>query len=108
MKKVSGTPATPKSIAKHIEYVRQLVGAQATCFGVDYVQNYGVALDPIIRNPAKYPPAQGYGLPTHMAPPADVWAVAQILEEQHGWSEAEIHGLMGGNLMRVYKANWGG
>ena len=99
--------ATPESIAKHIEYVRQLVGAQATCYGVDYVENYGKAQDVIIRNPVKYPPAQGYGLPTHMAPPADVWAVAQVLEAQHGWSEAEIRGLMGENLMRVYKANWG-
>ena len=100
--------ATPTAIARHIEYIGQMVGKQATCFGVDYVENYAVALDPIIRNPEKYPPAQGYGLPTQMAPPADVWAVAQLLEEVHGWSEAEIRGLMGENLMRVYEANWGG
>ena len=100
--------ATPKSIAKHIDFIGQLVGKQATCFGVDYVENYGVALGPIISNPEKYPPAQGYGLPTQMAPPADVWAVAQVLEEEHGWSEAEIRGLMGDNLMRLYEANWGG
>ncbi|SPJ28934.1 dipeptidase [Falsiruegeria mediterranea] len=99
--------ATPKSIAKHIDFIGQMVGKQATCFGVDYVENYGVALDPIIRNPEKYPPAQGYGLPTHMAPPADVWAVARTLEEEHGWSEGDIRGVMGANLMRLYKANWG-
>ena len=40
-------------------------------------------------------------------PPADAWAVAQVLETEHGWSENEIRGLMGENLMRVYKANWG-
>lgn len=99
--------ATPKAMAKHIDYIGQMVGKQATCFGVDYVENYGVALGPIISNPEKYPPAQGYGLPTQMAPPADAWAVAQVLEEQHGWNEAEIRGVMGENLMRVYKANWG-
>ncbi|SNT29769.1 dipeptidase [Tropicimonas sediminicola] len=100
--------ATPKAIAKHIDYIGQMVGKQATCFGVDYVENYGVALGPIISNPEKYPPAQGYGLPTQMAPPADAWAVAQVLEDEHGWSEAEIRALMGENLMRVYEANWGG
>lgn len=99
--------ATPKSIAKHIDFIGQMVGKQATCFGVDYVENYGVALDPIIRNPEKYPPAQGYGLPTQMAPPSDVWAVARVLEEEHGWSADDILGLMGGNLMRLYEANWG-
>ena len=99
--------ATPEAIAKHINYIGQLVGKQATCFGVDYVENYAVALGPIIGNPEKYPPEQGYGLPTQMAPPADAWAVSRVLEEQHGWSESEIRGLMGGNLMRLYEANWG-
>ncbi len=98
--------ARPKDIAKHIEYIRQLVGVQATCLGSDYVQNYAEALDPIIRNPEKYPPEQNYGAPTHMAPPGDAWGIARVLVEEHGWTEDDIRALIGGNIMRVYAANW--
>lgn len=98
--------ARPKAIAKHIDYVRQLVGVQATCLGSDFVQNYAAALKPIILNPDKYPPEQGYGGETQMAPPGDAWGIARVLEEEHGWTPDEIRMLISGNIMRVYKANW--
>ena len=37
--------ARPMSIAKHMEYVKNLVGAEAVCAGSDYVPNYADALD---------------------------------------------------------------
>jgi len=98
--------ATPPAIAEHVQYVRELVGVEATCAGVDYVQNYGVALRPVIANPEKYPPEQGYGSETQMAPPGDIWGVARVLEEQYGWTEEEIRGYLGENILRVYRANW--
>jgi len=32
--------------------------------------------------------------------------VAAVLEDEYGWKEADIRGLLGANLMRAYKANW--
>lgn len=98
--------ATPPAIAEHVQYVRELVGVEATCAGVDYVQNYGVALRSIIANPDKYPPEQGYASETQMAPPGDIWGVARVLEDQYGWTEEEIRGYLGENIIRVYKDNW--
>lgn len=98
--------ATPKAIAKHVDYIKQLVGAQATCVGSDYVYNFGQALGAVVRNPDKYPPSTGYGSVTQMAPPQDMWAVARVLEQEHGWTEEEIRGYLGENVIRIYKANW--
>ena len=29
-----------------------------------------------------------------------------LLEDEYGWSDDEIRGFLGGNLLRVYEANW--
>ena len=34
-----------------------------------------------------------------------IWDVV-ALQEEHDWSEEEIIGFLGENLMRVYDANW--
>ena len=30
----------------------------------------------------------------------------RILEDEYGWSDEEVRGFLGGNLLRVYEANW--
>lgn len=100
--------AGPGYLAANINYVKELVGAKHTCFGSDYVYkpHYIAALAFVLRNPESYPPELGYGSPTQMAEPGDVWGVAAVLESQYGWSEKEIRGFLGENALRVYKANW--
>ena len=48
----------------------------------------------------------GYATPTHMGKPGEIWGVVRELETTFGWTEDEIKGFLGGNLMRVYKANF--
>ncbi|WNC66984.1 membrane dipeptidase [Thalassotalea nanhaiensis] len=100
--------AGPEDLAKTINYVKELVGAKHTCWGSDYVDPivYVNALDFVLRNPESFPPELGYGSPTEIAEPADVWGVVPVLEDKYGWTEQEIIGFLGENLMRVYKANW--
>jgi len=98
--------ASASAIARHVQHMAELIGRDKTCAGVDYVQNYDVALRPIIADPEKYPPEQGYGSETQMAPPGDIWAVARVLEKEYGWSEEEVRGYLGENIVRVYRANW--
>lgn len=98
--------ARPFDIAKHVEYVKNLVGAEATCHGSDYVYNYADTLLWILRNPENFPIEMGYATPSQMGKPGEVWGVVRELEETFGWTEDEIRGFLGGNLMRVYEANW--
>jgi len=98
--------ARPMSIAKHMEYVKNLVGAEAVCAGSDYVYNYAGTLDWILRNPEDFPPAMGYATPSHMGMPGEIWGVVAVLQEVYGWTDDELRGLLGENLLRVYKANW--
>ncbi len=98
--------ARPARIAEHMEYVKNLVGVQAVCAGSDYVYNYGDSLMMILKDPEKYPPESGYASPSHMGMPGEVWGAVGVLQDVYGWTDDEIRGLLGENLLRVYRANW--
>jgi microsomal dipeptidase-like Zn-dependent dipeptidase len=100
--------ARPEDLARHINYVKELVGAEHTCFGSDHLtaEVYIEALDFVLRNPESYPPELGYGAQTQIALPRDIWGVVAVLEDQYGWSKKEVQGFLGENLLRVYESNW--
>ncbi len=98
--------ARPTDIAKHMEYVKNLVGAEAVCAGSDYVYNYAGTLMWVLKNPDQFPPSMGYATPSHMGMPGEIWGAVRVLEDRYGWSEEEIRGLLGENLLRVYRENW--
>ena len=89
-----------------LEYVRNLAGAEAVCAGSDYVYNYADTLMWVLKNPDQFPPSMGYASPSHMGMPGEIWGVVRVLQEVYGWTDDEISGLLGGNLLRVYEANW--
>ncbi len=41
-----------------------------------------------------------------MGKPGEIWGVVRELMETYGWTEDEIRGFLGENLLRVYAANW--
>ena len=41
-----------------------------------------------------------------MGKPSEVWAVARVLEETYDWTETEIAGFLGENLVRFYGQVW--
>lgn len=100
--------AGPEYIAKHVNYVKNLVGAQHTCLGSDHLtaEVYIEALDFVLRNPDSYPPELGYGSQSQLGMPGDIWGVVAVLENDYGWTAKEVRGFLGENLIRVYKANW--
>jgi membrane dipeptidase len=100
--------ARPEDLAKHVNYTKELVGVKHTCFGSDHLtpEVYIEALDFVLRNPDSYPPSLGYGAQTQIALPRDIWGVVAVLEKDFGWTESEVRGFLGENLMRVYQANW--
>ncbi|MEP1200700.1 dipeptidase [Tateyamaria sp.] len=98
--------ARPYDIAKHVEYVGNLVGREHVCSGSDYVFNYADTLEWILLDPVQFPVESGYATPSQMGKPQEVWGVARVLEERFGWSGDEIRGFLGENVLRVYRANW--
>lgn len=98
--------ARPFDIAKQVHYIRNLAGVEATCSGSDYVFNYAETLMWILKNPENFPPEMGYATPSHMGKPGEVWGVVRELIETYGWTDDEISGFLGGNLLRLYQANW--
>ena len=98
--------ARPYDIAKHVEYIGAMVGRDKLCVGPDYVYNYAETLDWILHNPENFPVEMGYATASHMGKPGEIWGVVRELQERYGWSDDEIRGFIGGNLLRLYKANW--
>lgn len=98
--------ARPERIAEHVNYVKELVGAEHTGWGSDYVHDAKSAAVLILSNPDAFPPEMGYTTLAQMALPGDIWGVARVLEEEYGWTEQEIRGFLGENALRVYETNW--
>jgi len=98
--------ARPYDIAKHVEYIGNMVGRDKLCVGPDYVYNYAETLLWILNNPENFPVEMGYATPSHMGKPGEIWGVVRELEDRYGWSKDEIRGFLGANLLRLYKANW--
>ena len=98
--------ASMQAIARHVNYVGELVGREYTCYASDYSYTYESFLKAFLGDVDNYPPEKGFGAPTQNAGGRDIWGVARVLEDRYGWSETEIRGFLGENLMRVFEANW--
>ncbi|MEM9063439.1 MAG: membrane dipeptidase [Pseudomonadota bacterium] len=98
--------ASMEDIAVHVEYIGNLVGRDHTCYGSDKLHHYFDMLMAAIPNVELYPPERGFGAPMEAATGADIWGIVAVLEDKYGWSEKDIRGFLGENLMRVYEANW--
>ena len=99
--------ASPESFAIHVDYTGDLIGRDKTCFATDYTHNYNRDyLTSVIPNMDLYPPEKGFGAPASNLAIEHVWGVVGVLEDDYDWSEEEIRGFLGENLLRVYDANW--
>ena len=98
--------ASPEAFAKHVDYTGSLIGRDKTCFSTDYMHNaYGMFKNNV-ANVDVYPPEKGFGSPAKNTAAEHIWDVSAVLEDEYGWSEEEVRGFLGENLLRVYEANW--
>ncbi|USD43244.1 membrane dipeptidase [Vibrio sp. SCSIO 43135] len=98
--------ASPEAFAKHVVYTANLIGRDKTCFSTDYLHNYQDFVAAALKDSKRFPPELGFGGFTYNTTIEQGWAVARILQEQYDWSDEEIRGFLGENLMRVYAENW--
>ena len=98
--------ASPEEFAEHVVYTAKLIGKDRTCFSTDFLHNYEDFLNALLPATDAYPPELGMGAPTQNTTIEQGWAVARVLSEDHGWTDDEIRGFLGENILRVYAANW--
>jgi membrane dipeptidase len=98
--------ASPEAFAKHVEYTGNLIGRDKTCFSTDYMHNAIGMFRANVANVDVYPPEKGFGSPAQNTAAEHIWDVVAALEDEYGWSEDDVRGFLGENLMRVYEANW--
>ncbi|WP_162892785.1 dipeptidase [Vibrio superstes] len=94
------------AFARHVNHTGDVMGRDGTCFSTDYIHNIYEYYQFNLPNYEMYPPELGFGAPTQNIAAENIWHVVALLEDDYNWSEAEIRGFLGGNLMRVYDANW--
>lgn len=99
-----GTPEVSDVMA-HIIHFASLIGPEHIALGIDYVyfaeQHYRNAR----RNLDKWPPKSYPPPPWHYFAPEQVPALSEGLSE-HGFSEADVKGILGENCLRVATRVW--
>jgi membrane dipeptidase len=98
--------ASPEEYAKHVVYTAKLLGRDRTCFATDYMPSAKAMFAANVSNVDVYPPEKGFGAPASNMAAEHIWDVVGILEDEYKWSEKDIRGYLGENLLRVYAANW--
>lgn len=100
--------ASPERYAEHIEYTANLIGRDRTCFSTDYLPNAEAFFADSVANVDIYPPEKGFGVPASNMAAEHVWDTVAALEDNYEWSEEDVIGFLGENLLKVYQTTWGG
>lgn len=98
--------SSPEELINQILYTAKLIGKDKTCYATDYMHNATNFFLEGVRQVEVFAPEKGFGQPATNIATEHVWDIVAMLEQDHGWTEKEIRGFLGENLLRVYKANW--
>lgn len=102
-----------QDVARHAAYVANLVGAKHVGIGLDIgFSQSGLSDDPPQPfDPGHWWPASagyGQGIRGITYTPVDTWAALPQALQAVGMPDADIRGVMGGNMARVARHVWGG
>ena len=103
--------ATAEELVKHMDHIAALVGPEHLAFGLDYVYDAALTTQRVQAHPHLYAPgttmkAYNYDmeLMDFMQPEALPLLTQTLL--QRGYSETEVRGILGENLLRVASQVW--
>ncbi len=98
--------ATPEVWVRHVDYIAELVGPEHVAIGLDNVyyleQHHARRQASPDMYPEGYPPPDWTG--SYMGPADYPLLVQQLVD--HGYSDADIRGILGENVLRVMRAVW--
>ena len=95
---------TLEQLLDHIDHIAGLVGHDHIGFGLDFCSIPQASWDSGRFNPTAYPPPP-WVFPDDIAGPQEVPNLTAGLARR-GYGDAEIRGIMGGNLLRLFEAVW--
>ena len=92
-------------LVEHLAYVAELVGPAHVGLGLDYAEQEDGITETVARNATYWPAGNGYDRPIHFMAPDRLPAVVEGLLG-HGFSEADVLGILGENLLGVAQRVW--
>lgn len=100
-------PNTPTldAMTRHLEYVVDLVGIDHVGVSTDYSFDHADFIDELTRNPHLFDDSYTRWGPIQWMPPETFLTLKQHLCER-GWSNSDIHAVLGGNFQRVARHTW--
>ncbi|MFO0453668.1 MAG: dipeptidase [Pseudomonadota bacterium] len=93
------------TVARHVDYVVQLVGIDHVGIGLDYVFDMQELDDYIKAHPETFPPEEGYAAGLRIVAPEQLPEIAAELLKL-GYRVSDVRKVLGGNFLRVAKATW--
>lgn len=97
--------ASSETLARHVQYVADLVGVAHVGLGLDYTFDHDEVDEYVASHPEIFPPHLGYGAGMHMVEPEQLPELTDILLAR-GWADADVAAVLGGNWMRVARQVW--
>jgi membrane dipeptidase len=100
-------PNTPTldAMTRHLEYAVNLVGIDHVGVSTDFSFDQADANDEFARNPHLFDDSYTRWGPIQWMPPETLLRLDEHLS-QRGWSNTEIHAVLGGNFYRVARHAW--
>jgi membrane dipeptidase len=97
--------ASSATVARHIDYVVNLVGPEHVGLGLDYVFDMQELLDYRAANPEVFPAEEyGTGPPAFVAPEQLPEITGELL--QLGYRDVHLRAILGGNFLRIARRVW--
>ena len=93
------------TFVRHVDYVVELLGPDHVALGIDYAVDQKEVEEYIAKMRATFPSGLGYEDGVRMVPPEQLPEIVERLL-QLGYTEDNLRGLLGANLLRVAKAVW--
>jgi membrane dipeptidase len=94
-----------ETFANHVDYVVQTIGIDHVGLGLDYTFDAEEVDAYVKAHPEIFPPEEGFAEGIRMVPPEQIRDIASVLARR-GYKLGDLRKLLGGNFMRVARANW--
>lgn len=92
-------------MTRHLEYAIDLVGIDHVGVSSDFSFDYTDFVAELTRNPHMFDESYTRWGPIQWMPPETLLTIGEHLS-QRGWTDTDVHAVLGGNFFRVARSAW--